>query len=92
MPKAKKPQIADSSLPGVGTYDDQILKVKTKMPSFKMSIRTESFFEKKLREEQNYPGPGKYDPYKSSLSNIKYSIPKELRKQETGTNMSYTDR
>ena len=52
------------------------------MPSYRMSQKTESFFDKKLRKE-NLPGPGRYNPYITSLSNIKYSIPKELRKSST---------
>ena len=79
MAKASRNELFEKKLPGAGQYEDQSPSVKHKMPSFRMSLKTESLFDKKLRKD-NFPGPANYNPYKTSLSNIKYSIPKELRK------------
>ena len=51
-----------------------------------MSLKTESEFETMLRKEcENRPGPGNYDPFRTSLTNISYSICGKNSKEEIHT-------
>jgi len=54
-----------------------------------IGLKTETDFEKLLRKEkQNQPGPGKYDAYRSSLSNISYTMAGKNDKDEIKQNMT----
>lgn len=52
-------------------------------------MRTESDFERLLRKEKvKQPGPGKYDPFRSSLTNISYTMAGKNDKEEIKNNMT----
>jgi hypothetical protein len=88
LSKAKREigkKIANTS-PGVGRYNDQSPTIKKRNPSYRMSLKTESDFEKILRKEcSSRPGPGNYDPFRTSLTNISYSICGKNSKEEIHT-------
>ena len=61
--------------PGVGRYNDCSPQIKKRSPSYRMSLKTESDFERLLRKEcQARPGPANYEPFRTSLTNISYSM------------------
>jgi len=75
LPKAKKEAIISPlSTPGPSHYKDQSPRTKRHNPSYRISIKTESEFEKFLRKEER-PGPASYNPFRTSISNIKYTMP-----------------
>ena len=43
------------------------------MPAYHMRIKTEQIFDQKLRKNQN-PGPGAYNSFKTSLSNVSFTM------------------
>lgn len=43
------------------------------MPAYHMRIKTEQFFDQMVRKNKN-PGPGAYNSYKTSLSNVSFTM------------------
>ena len=61
------------TVPGVGQYDVLSPKIHRRVPSYHVALKTESQFDKFLRKEKR-PGPAEYDPFRSSLSKIAYTM------------------
>jgi len=81
LPKSKKRFHLKNGNPGVGTYEDQSPRVKRKSPTYHIGQQLESKFDKSLRLYPN-PSPAHYDAFKTSISNIKYSMPSKNDKIE----------
>jgi hypothetical protein len=44
------------------------------MPSYVMGLKNETDFERKLRQQGMRPGPANYNPFRTSLTNIGYTM------------------
>ena len=74
--------------PGVGKYNDhdQMPMIKRRSPSYRMGTKTDSEFERILKKEcATRPGPANYTPFRSSLTNVSYSIGGRNSKEEIHT-------
>ena len=58
----------------MGSYEDQSPRVKRKAPTYQMGEKLESKFDKALRLYPN-PSPAHYEAFRTSLSNISYTMP-----------------
>lgn len=91
LPKAIRGDSKDTSRynPGSGYYEDQSPKIKKKSPEITIGLKTETEFEKLLRKEKsNQPGPANYDTFRTSLSNISYTMAGKNDKDEIKQNMT----
>ena len=68
-------------MPGVGHYDDQSPQVMRRKPSYRMRLKTETMLERKLRKDRN-PGPGAYDPFRTSITSIACSMGRKHDNEE----------
>lgn len=74
--------------PGVGKYNEEISLLRKRSPSYKMGEKTHSEFERILRREcETRPGPANYTPFRSSLTNISYSMCGKNSKEEIHNKM-----
>lgn len=71
-----------NGFPGAGRYKDQSPRVKKTAPSYRMAARKETVIEEDCRLSKFKPGPGRYDPFKTCMSNIGYTISNSSRNQD----------
>tara|TARA_B110000285_G_C15085762_1_gene596147 strand:- start:1185 stop:1472 length:288 start_codon:yes stop_codon:yes gene_type:complete len=89
LPKATRVEKEKFVNPGAGYYEEQSPRIKKNSPRITIGLKTETDFEKLLRKEKRkQPGPGKYDAYRSSLSNISYTMAGKNDKDEIKQNMT----
>lgn len=89
LPKATRNEKEKFNTPGAGYYEEQSPRIKKSSPRITIGLKTETDFEKLLRKEKRkQPGPGKYDAYRSSLSNISYTMGGKNDKDEIKQNMT----
>jgi hypothetical protein len=74
--------------PGAGDYEDQSPRIKRKAPSYMMSKRTMSDIDRLMKNQSAQPGPGNYEPFKTTLSGISYTMASKNNNLESAKNMT----
>ena len=67
--------------PGAGEYDDQSPRISKRAPSYRIQARRETSIQADCRLKDQ-PGPGRYEPFKTSISKIGYTMSSSSRNSD----------
>lgn len=81
LPRADRGALKTDQVPGVGTYEDRSRLIKKSSPKYKIRESLESELHRSLRKDQK-PSPASYNPFSTSISNIRYTMQSRNDKDE----------
>lgn len=80
--KTNRCATTNQQMPGAGEYEDQSPRIGRTSPSYRIQERKETCIQQDCRLSKEKPGPGRYVPFKTSLSKFGFTMSSSSRNSD----------